>query len=299
MASVAYSLHQVSSAPLWEERESPDTQICNSPAADFREYRAASQDQAEKGVRNPRAHQTARESGARVEGRLEERRRIARELHDTLLQSFQASLVRMQVARNILVRRPEQAAQDLDRAINVAAAAIAEAREAIQELRGQTREGADMEKSLMLALQELARAQESTEPPVRFRVMVEGQRRPLQSFIQDEVYQIGRELLRNAFRHAQASEVEAEIRYQKRFLCLHVRDNGTGIDEEVLESGGRNGHWGLKGIRERAERICATLEFWTKKGAGTEVRLTVPASEAYAEGKGAAGLNLESGSSHE
>ena len=156
-----------------------------------------------------------------------------------------------------------------------------------------------MENSLMLALQELARAQESTEPPVRFRVMVEGQRRPLKSFVHDEVYQIGRELLRNAFRHAQASEVEAEVRYQRRSLCLHVRDNGRGIDPEVLESDGRNGHWGLKGIRERSERIGARLDFWTRRGAGTEVRLTVPASVAYAAGIGAAGLSLESGRSHE
>ena len=146
-----------------------------------------------------------------------------------------------------------------------------------------------METSLMLALQELASAPESTEPPVRCRVIVEGHRRPLKSSVQDEVYQIGRELLRNAFRHAQASEVEAEIRYERRSLCLHVRDNGRGIDPEVLESGGRNGHWGLKGIRERAERIGARLDFWTKRGAGTEVRLTVPASVAYAAGRGAAG----------
>ena len=146
-----------------------------------------------------------------------------------------------------------------------------------------------MENSLMLALQELARAQESTEPPVRFRVMVEGQRRPLQSFVQDEVYQIGRELLRNAFRHAQGSQIEAEVRYGRRLLCLHVRDNGRGISPEVLESGGQEGHWGLAGIRERANRIGARLDFWTKRGAGTEVRLSVPASMAYAAARGAAG----------
>jgi len=88
-------------------------------------------------------------------------------------------------------------------------------------------------------------------------------------------------LLRNAFRHAQASQIEAEIRYRRRLLCLHVRDDGKGIAPEVLETG-RDGQRGLVGIRERTNRIGARLEFWSKKGAGTEVQLTVPAAIAYA-----------------
>jgi signal transduction histidine kinase len=237
------------------------------------------------GLSRLRVYQIAREFDARLEGRLDERMRVARELHDTILQSFQASLVQMQAARNLFSRRPDQAAQNLDRAINMAADAIAEGRDAIQELRCQAADRGDMEKLLTETGQELARSQELGEHPVRFRVVVEGQRQQLEPLVQVEIYQIARELLRNAFRHAQASQVEAEIRYQRRLFCVHVRDNGKGIEPEVLQAGGRDGHWGLTGICERTKRIGARLDFWSKRGAGTEVRLTVPALISYAAGE--------------
>jgi signal transduction histidine kinase len=232
-----------------------------------------------------RVYRIAREFDARPEGRLDERTRVARELHDTLLQTFQASLLQMQVARNLFSRRPEEVAQNLDRAINMAADAIAEGRSAIQGLRCQAADRGDLEQLLNVAGQELARPQESKENPVRFRVVVEGRRQQLKSIVQEEVYQITRELLRNAFQHAQGSQVEAEIRYQRRLFRVHVRDNGSGIDPEVLKAGGRDGHWGFTGIRERTKRIGARLDFWSERGAGTEVRLTVPASIAYAAGE--------------
>jgi signal transduction histidine kinase len=237
------------------------------------------------GLSRLRASQIAREFNARVEGRLDERQRVARELHDTLLQTYQASLVQIQVARNLFFRSPEQAAQNLDRAIKMAADAIAEGRDAIQELRCQAADRGDMEKLLTETGQELACSQELGEHPVRFRVVVEGQRQQLEPLVQVEIYQIARELLRNAFRHAQASQVEAEIRYQRRLFCVHVRDDGKGIDSEVVTAGGRDGHWGLKGICERAKRIGARLDFWSERGAGTEVRLTLPALIAYAAGE--------------
>ena len=280
MASIAYALDHVSPAPMAGERKAAASQHEAERETVGSSY--APRSDVDDPVRTVgQAHQTARECDARAEGRLEERRRIARELHDTLLQSFQASLIQMHVARKILFSRPEQAAQELDDVINVAASAIAEARQAIQELRCQTVDPEDLGKLLTLAAQEFAPAQERKKPAVRFRVIVEGQRQPLTPLVQEEVYQIGRELLRNAFRHARPSQIEAELRYHRRCLCLYVRDNGTGIGPEVLDSGGRDGHWGLRGIRERSERIGATLEFWTKKGAGTEVRLTVPASMAF------------------
>jgi signal transduction histidine kinase len=233
------------------------------------------------GLSRLRNYPGPRESTARMEGRLEERRRIARQLHDTLLQTFQASLIQMQVARNLLFNSPEAADQNLDRAINMASGAIAEGREAILELRCQAADQGDLAELLTRTGQELARPRERGESPVRFRLIVEGRRQPLKAVVQEEVYQIGRELLRNAFRHAHASQIEAEIRYQRRLLCLHVRDNGRGISPEILETG-RDGHWGLPGIRERANRIGARLDFWSKTGAGTEVKLTVPSSVAYA-----------------
>ena len=98
---------------------------------------------------------------------------------------------------------------------------------------------------------------------------------------QDEVYRIAREILRNAFHHAHASRIEAEIAYDRQFFRLRIRDNGKGIDRKVLEAGARQGHWGLPGVRERAKRIGARLKLWSEPGAGTEAELTVPARIAY------------------
>ena len=92
---------------------------------------------------------------------------------------------------------------------------------------------------------------------------------------------IARELLRNAFRHARAHEIEVEIRYQDDVFRLIVRDDGKGMDPKILQDGGRPGHWGLPGVQERASGIGARLEFLSEAGAGTEVRLTLPAAIAY------------------
>ena len=99
--------------------------------------------------------------------------------------------------------------------------------------------------------------------------------------LQDEVYRIAREILRNAFQHAHASRIEAEVAYDSQFLRLRIRDNGKGIDRKVLDQGARPGHWGLPGVRERAKRIGAQLKLWSEPGAGTEAELTVPARIAY------------------
>jgi signal transduction histidine kinase len=132
---------------------------------------------------------------------------------------------------------------------------------------------------LTVAGQELA-GSEAGSPPV-FRVTVEGEPRNLQPLLQDEIYRIARELLRNAFRHALASHIEAEIRYERSQFRLHVRDDGKGIDPEILKAGGRAGHWGLPGMRERVSRFGGRVEFWSDAGAGTEVLLTVPGAVAY------------------
>jgi signal transduction histidine kinase len=98
--------------------------------------------------------------------------------------------------------------------------------------------------------------------------------------IRDEVYRIGREALVNAFRHSGAAEIEVEIEFAARALRVLVRDNGRGIDPEVLEAG-RDGHWGLSGMRERADRMGARLKVWSRAGAGTEVELSVPGEIAF------------------
>ena len=232
------------------------------------------------GLYRMRLHQLAREFAAQSE----ERTRIARELHDTLLQSFQASLIHMQAARNILERRPEKAVESLDAALATAADAVAEGRGAIQGLRVPPA-GGDLGQLLQAAGQEIAKV-ESTGNPPEFRVTLEGERRHLEPLLQDDVYRIARELLRNAFRHAQARGIEVDIRYESHQLRVHVRDDGKGIEPAVLKDGGRAGHWGLPGMQERAKRLGGKLEFWSEAGAGAEAVLTVPGAAAYGPSDG-------------
>ncbi len=216
-----------------------------------------------------------------LEARVSERMRIAREMHDTLLQSLNGLILRFQAARNMLPRRPEDAVRILDGALTRADQAIAESRDAIQGLRTAPVAPIDLADLLTAMGQELADAQEANCDSPAFCVKVEGERQTLAPNLQDEVFRIGREALRNAFQHADARRIDAEILYDEGLLRLRIRDDGKGIPPKVLEEGGRAGHWGLIGVRERAKRLGAQLDFWSEPGAGTEVQLTVPASVAY------------------
>ena len=233
------------------------------------------------GLYRYRLYQIARQFNARLDERVEERTRIARELHDTLLQSFQAALFEFQAARNLFSKGRADAIRTLESAIGAAQGAIVEGRNAIQGLRRNPDPQAPLEQLLRIAGEELASSQVSNGKTPAFRVTVEGTAQALSPLLQDEVFQIGRELLRNAFRHASASRIEAEIRYDKRVLRLRIRDDGKGIDRKVLKDGMLPGHWGLPGIRERAKRIGARLVFWSEAGAGAEVELEVPSRIAY------------------
>jgi len=216
-----------------------------------------------------------------LEARVNERTRIARELHDTLLQSFQGLVIRFQAARNQLPHRPEEASEALDSALVSADRAMEEGRSSIQELRSELLEKSNIEQMLLTMGKELVSSQngEYSSPPLR--VIVEGTRRAMRAMITEEIYRIARELLRNAYRHAHARSIEAELRYDDDAFVLIVRDDGKGIDPIVLKGRGRAGHWGLPGAYERAEGIGARLDIWSEAGAGTEVRLTVPAAIAY------------------
>jgi len=216
-----------------------------------------------------------------LEARVNERTRIARELHDTLLQSLHGLMFQFQAARNMLPSRPDEAISTLDGALVGTEQAIAESRDAIQGLRSELTAQRDLEQLLTLAGQELAAVRDASHDPPTFRVIVEGERRTLVPILQDETYRIAREVIRNAFRHAIATRIEVEVRYGARQLRLRIRDDGKGMDSKVLQDSGRPGHWGLPGIRERAKRIGARLEFWSEAGAGTEVELTVPGTIAY------------------
>jgi signal transduction histidine kinase len=228
-----------------------------------------------------------RQESARIKVRLEERvaerERIARDLHDTLLQSFQGSLFEVQAARNLFSRRPDDAMRTLDEAIRSAGAALVEGRDAILDLRSGSAAGSDLAHLLAAAGQELSGMTVSNGGSPAFRVTVEGAPRDITTVLQDELYRIGREILRNAFRHARAKKIEVEIRYDAQELRIRFRDDGIGIDPKVLNEGARAGHWGLPGVRERAKLAGAQLDFWSEVGAGTEVQVTVPASVAYAK----------------
>jgi signal transduction histidine kinase len=220
---------------------------------------------------------------ARLEERVAERERIARDLHDTILQSFQGSLFEVQAARNLLPKRLDDAMQTLDEAIHSSEAAIAEGRGAILDLRSGSAAPSDLAHLLADAGQELSRVAVADGGSPVFRVTVEGPPRNIESLLQDELYRIGKEILRNAFRHARAKRIEVEIRYDAQELRIRFRDDGVGIDSKVLTEGARAGHWGLPGVRERAKLAGAQLDFWSEVGAGTEVQVTVPASLAYAK----------------
>jgi signal transduction histidine kinase/streptogramin lyase len=213
--------------------------------------------------------------------RVDERIRIARELHDTLLQSFHGLMFQFQAARNQLPRRPESAMQALDEAILATEHALAEGRDAIHDLRPEPAAQHDLAELLTAVGQELAGTDAANGHTPSFRVTVEGKPQRLSPTLQDEIYRIGREMIRNAFHHAVASRIEIEIRYDERQLRLRIRDDGKGIDPKVVEASSRLGHWGLPGMRERSQRIGARLEFWSETGAGTEVELKVPAEIAY------------------
>ena len=233
------------------------------------------------GLYRMRLYQIRREFNAQLDGRVDERTRIARDLHDTLLQSFQGLIPVFQTARNLLPGQSDRAAQVLDEGLHDAADAIVEGRNAIQNLRPKSSMDQDLGLLLNAAGLDLASSLEAEGSTPAFRVVVEGSRLPLAPLLQDEIYRIGREMLRNAFRHAHASRIEAEIRYDRDGFRLRVRDDGKGIDSKVLKEGARAGHWGLPGIHERTKRMGGSLKIWSEPGAGTEAELTVPARIAY------------------
>jgi len=217
----------------------------------------------------------------RLEERVRERTRIARELHDTLLQSFHGLLLRFQAASNLLPERALEAKQRLDEALDRADQAIAEGRDAIQGLRSSTVETSDLATALRTLGEELA-ADQTNHSPAVFHLAVMGTPRELQPRLRDEVYPIAAEGLRNAFQHARARKIEVEVRYKKKQFSVHIRDDGKGIDPEVLGGDGREGHFGLHGMRERARLVGGKLDVWSELDSGTEVELSIPAATAYA-----------------
>jgi signal transduction histidine kinase/ligand-binding sensor domain-containing protein len=228
-----------------------------------------------------RLQQLRNQFNTKLEARVNERTRIARDLHDTLLQSFHGLMLRFQTVSFLLPARPEEAKEKLDSSIRQAAEAITEGRDAVEGLRSSTVEANDLPMAIRAIGKELA-AHETNYSSAFFQVAVEGTPRNLHPILRDEVYRLASEALRNAFRHAQARQIEVEIWYDKKQFRMRIRDNGKGIAPEVLGGEGRSGHYGLHGMRERAKLVGGKLAVWSDLDSGTEVELSIPASTAYA-----------------
>jgi signal transduction histidine kinase len=228
-----------------------------------------------------RMRQLTRLLNARFEERLAERVRVARELHDTLLQSFQGLLLRFHTAYALFDTSPADAKEVLGSSIDQTAQAVTEGREAVQGLRASTIESNDLAQAITTLGGQLA-GEARSATSVELHVEVEGTPRNLHPIVRDEIYRVASEALRNAFRHAEAQQIEVEFRYDERQLRLRVRDDGMGIDATFLRAEGRTGHFGLHGMRERAKLMGGKLTVWTATGSGTEVELILPAARAYA-----------------
>ncbi|HME31654.1 MAG TPA: triple tyrosine motif-containing protein, partial [Terriglobales bacterium] len=183
-----------------------------------------------------RLRQVARQFEMTLEARVSERTRIARDLHDTLLQSFHGLLLRFQAVDNVLPERPAEAKQRLESAIDQAAQAITEGRDAVQGLRSSTLETNDLAEAIGTLAKELAANVTGPNVPA-FRLDIGGAPQSLHPILRDEVYRIGGEALRNAFRHAEAQRIEVEIQYDENRFRVRVRDDGKGTDPEVLAWG--------------------------------------------------------------
>ncbi len=205
--------------------------------------------------------------------RIAERERIARELHDTLLQGFQGLMLQIKAGVN---RLPDPAArQPLDDALKRAQAVLVEGRERVLDLRSQ---GAASD--LARALVESATAIAGHRGP-RIQMKVEGVPRDIHPLVLEEMQRVGEEAMRNIKQHAAARLVDVLLIWGRGGVSLAIRDDGVGIPGEILDQGERTGHFGLRGMRERAERIGGRLTVTSRAGDGTEVALFVPRRTAY------------------
>jgi signal transduction histidine kinase len=226
---------------------------------------------------------TRRISELRLEERVSERTRIARDLHDTMLQTFQGVLLKFYGLSVMLADRPE-AEQKLEGLLAQGQQAINEGREAVQGLRSSTVIANDFARAFTTLGEELAAKQDSHNP-VAFQVEVEGETRDLHPILRDEVYRIACEALRNAFQHSGAARIEVGIHYDDRQFRVCIGDNGKGIDPKVLEAGGRETHYGLPGMQERAKLAGGRLVVRSRTNSGTEAEIIIPAARAYAKSR--------------
>jgi signal transduction histidine kinase len=210
----------------------------------------------------------------RISERMVERDRIARELHDTLLQGVQSLILRFQVVANTIpVQEPSRLA--LENALARADELLAEGRARIKALRSTTCAGSLLHEALAAEGRELTPGHD-----IDFTPSTDGSPRPLHALVREETFLIGREAIVNAVVHSRARRIETLLHFRAGELRLTIRDDGCGFDSNL--SADSQDHWGLIGMRERADKLSARFEIVSARGIGTEVDLRVPASVAYA-----------------
>src|SRR5262249_27625446 len=184
-------------------------------------------------------------------------------------------LLRFHTATSQL-RSDEPARQIFEETLKQSDQVMLEGRELVLDLRATVSEPTDLPTTFVGFGEGMLKAGSCS-----FRVVVNGSVRPLHPVVFEELSKIGREALTNAFRHSVAHSIEAELNYQRSELCIRIRDDGRGIDSIILEQGQREGHFGLPGMRERAQKVGAHLDVWSRVAAGTEVELRIAAGIAY------------------
>lgn len=238
------------------------------------------------GLYQMRLRRLQRQFAMTIEARVGERMRIARELHDTLLQSFQGVLMKFEAAADMLPAKVADAQKILETTTVQARKAITEGRDAVSGLRASTTVTNELARAIRTLGEELAAVPSENGNCVDFHVFVEGASRDMVPLIRDEIYRLACEAMRNAFKHARATRIEVELSYEPRKFRLRVSDNGKGIEPKVLAEGGVSGHFGLPGMQERARLVKSKLTVHSAPGSGTEIEFSIPAAVAYAKSPG-------------
>ncbi|QNI33450.1 hypothetical protein H7849_05740 [Alloacidobacterium dinghuense] len=223
-----------------------------------------------------RVQYVVRQARIMIEQRQVERGAVARDLHDTFLQSVQGLILRFHTATKQLPQN-QPARRMFEEALKQSDAVMTEGRELLVNLHATTSKENDLPTALVNYGEEMQKGGSRA-----FKAAVNGSIRPLHPIIFEELSRIGKEALANAFRHSMARSIEAELNYEPSQLRIRIRDDGAGIDPNVLKQGCRDGHMGLPSMRERAKNIGAQLDLWSRTGMGTEVELRISANLAYA-----------------
>ena len=224
-----------------------------------------------------RLKQLTRAVHVRLAARMAERERMARDLHDTLLQDVTGLLLRFHAVA-MRVTGHQEVRQMLDEALDRGDEILLHARDTVRGLRTET----GVIDDLAQAFTDCAMRRAADDRQVAFNVTTDGVPWAVGQRIREEIFHVGREAIVNAYTHADASRIDVELLFSKGWLVTVVRDNGRGIDPAILREGGREGHWGLVGMRERAEKAGGRLKISSRRDGGTVVELKVPAAIAAA-----------------